>query len=348
MADETILDCPVPHAPGDQVLLAHGEGARHSRRLIRDLLVRAFSNEYLRPMGDGAVLPSLDGSLVVSTDSYVVSPLFFPGGDIGSLAVHGTINDLSVCGAEPHYLTLSLILEEGLAMATLRRVVGSIAIAARNCGVSIVTGDTKVVPHGAADGLFVNTTGIGCLRAGVDLGPHRIKPGDRVLISGTIADHGIAILSAREGLGLDAAASDTASVHDLVKSLFDAGIDLHFLRDPTRGGVSAVMHEIAEAAKVSILLEESALPLSDAVRGACEILGLDPLYIANEGKIVAIVSPNQSQKALECLRQHPQGTRAAVIGEILPAVADAVIIRNAFGSMRVLDEPNGAMLPRIC
>lgn len=330
------------------MLLAHGEGARLTRRLIRDTILDAFSNDYLSLLGDGAILPPIDGSVVVSTDSYVVSPLFFPGGSIGDLAVNGTINDLAVCGAMPLYLTLGLILEEGLPMATLRQVVACIANAARACGVPIVTGDTKVVPHGAADGLFVNTTGIGRLRSGIDLGAHRVRPGDRVVVSGTIADHGIAILSAREGLELDAARSDTASVFPLVQALFDSGIDVRFMRDPTRGGVSAALHEISEAANVSIRIEESALPLNEAVRGACEILGLNPLYIANEGKFVAIVGPNETEEALHCLRQHPLGQHATVIGEVLPITSASVVIRNAFGSLCVLDEPSGALLPRIC
>lgn len=348
MISEPGIECPVPHPPGERVLLAHGEGARLTRRLIRDTILDAFSNDYLSPLGDGAILPPIDGSVVVSTDSFVVSPLFFPGGSIGDLAVNGTINDLAVCGAMPLYLTLGLILEEGLPMATLRQVVANIANAARACGVPIVTGDTKVVPHGATDGLFVNTTGIGRLRSGIDLGAHRVRPGDRVVVSGTIADHGIAILSAREGLELVAARSDTASVFPLVQALFDAGIDVHFMRDPTRGGVSAALHEISETANVSILIEESALPLNETVRGACEILGLNPLYIANEGKFVAIVGPNETEKALHCLRQHPLGQHAAVIAEVLPITSASVVIRNAFGSLCVLDEPSGALLPRIC
>jgi hydrogenase expression/formation protein HypE len=348
LASEPALSCPLPHVPGDRVLLAHGEGARLTRRLIREMLLNALANDYLRPLDDGAVLPPIDGSIVVSTDSYVVSPLFFPGGDIGSLAVHGTINDLAVCGAVPLYLTLGLIIEEGLSMAILRRVVESIAGAARLCGVPIVTGDTKVVPRGTADGLFVNTTGIGRLRPGLAIGAQRVRPGDRVLISGTCADHGIAILSAREGLELDAVRSDTASICGLVELLLDAKIDVHFLRDPTRGGVSAVMHEVAESAQVSILLEEAALPLTEPVRGACEILGLDPLYIANEGKLIAIVAAVDVEQALRCLRAHPLGNRAAIIGEVLPAANDSVVVRNAFGALRVLDEPSGALLPRIC
>lgn len=224
----------------------------------------------------------------------------------------------------------------------------SIAKASQTCGVPIVTGDTKVVPRGAADGLFLNTTGIGRLRPGVDLGTHRVKPGDRVLVSGTIGDHGIAILSAREGLELDAARSDTTFIFDLVRSLYDASIDVHFLRDPTRGGVSTVLHEVAEAAGVSILIEEAALPISEPVRGACEILGLDPLYVANEGKVIAIVGSDDVEKALGCWRQHPLGERAALIGEVLSPTSAPVLLRNAFGVVRILDEPNGALLPRIC
>jgi hydrogenase expression/formation protein HypE len=345
---EPTLDCPVPHPAGERILLAHGEGGRLTRRLIREVLLDAFANEQLRPLADGATLPAIEGPIVVSTDGYVVSPLFFPGGDIGMLAVHGTINDLAVCGAMPLYLSLGLIIEEGLAMETLRRVVGSLAKAARACGVAIVTGDTKVVPRGAADGLFLNTTGIGRLRPGIELGAHRVRPGDRVLVSGALGDHSIAILSARQQLELDAVRSDTASIFDLVQSLFDSGVDVHFLRDPTRGGVSAVLHEVAEAAGVSVLIDEATLPISEPVRGACEILGLDPLYLANEGKLIAIVRPEDADEALRRLRRHPLGERAMIIGEVLSRVSAPVLLRNAFGSMRIVDEPSGAPLPRIC
>jgi hydrogenase expression/formation protein HypE len=300
-------------------------------------------------LADGAVLPAIDGKLVLTTDSYVVSPLFFPGGDIGKLAVHGTVNDLAVCGAEPLYLSLAFVIEEGLPLDTLRRVVHSIRDATRVCGVAVVTGDTKVVPRGAADGLFVNTTGVGRLRPGVDLGTHRVRPGDRILVSGTIGDHGIAILSAREGLELESNhQSDTAPLHELVQSLFEAGVDVRFLRDPTRGGVSAVLHEVAEGANVSVTIEESSLPLTGAVRGACELLGLDPLHVANEGKVVAIVAPEDAERALAGMRQHPLGTRAAIIGGLSDSVLPQVMVRGPLRELRVLDEPSGAPLPRIC
>jgi hydrogenase expression/formation protein HypE len=343
------IGCPVPHPSGDRVLLAHGEGARLSRRLVREILVEALDNEFLRPLSDGALLPPIDGRVVMTTDGYVVSPLFFPGGDIGKLAVHGTVNDLAVCGAEPLYLSLGMIVEEGLPLDVLRRVAGSIRDAARLCGVSVVTGDTKVVPRGAADGLFLNTTGIGRMKPGIDLGPHRVRPGDCVIVSGTIGDHGIAILSAREGFELGPTLlSDTASLCDLVQSLFGCDIDVHFLRDPTRGGVSAVMHELSEATGLSIELDELSLPVSEPVRGACEILGIDPLYVANEGKLLVVVAPDDAERALTQMRGHPLGARAAIIGTLLPDSRHEVLVRGSLGQLRVLDEPSGAPLPRIC
>jgi hydrogenase expression/formation protein HypE len=341
--------CPIPHPPGDCVLLAHGEGARMTRRLIREILLNAFDNEFLRPLSDGAILPPVEGQLVMSTDGYVVSPLFFPGGDIGKLAVHGTVNDLAVCGAEPLYFSLGLIIEEGLPLELLRRVVLSIRGAARQCAVSVVTGDTKVVPRGAADGIFINTTGIGRMRSGVDLGPHRVRIGDRVLVSGTIGDHGIAILSAREGLDLGPTLqSDTAPLHEIVESLFKSGIDVHFLRDPTRGGVSAVLHEVAEATGMSAVLDELAIPLSEPVRGACELLGLDSLYVANEGKLLLIVALEDAERALATLRQNALAAQAAIIGEVSSLTPAQVLVRGPLGALRVLDEPTGAPLPRIC
>jgi hydrogenase expression/formation protein HypE len=343
-------DCPAPGPPGDRILLAHGEGARLTRRLVRDVLLAAFDNEFLRPMSDAAVLPAVDGRLALTTDSYVVSPLVFPGGDIGALAVHGTVNDLAVCGAVPLYLSLGLIVEEGLPVETLRRVVHSVRGSARACRVDVVTGDTKVVPRGAADGLFVNTTGVGRLGPGVDLGAHRIRAGDRVLVSGTIGDHGIAVLAAREGLDLKPEIrSDTAPLHGLVRSLLDGcGADVHFLRDPTRGGLSAALHEASEAAGLTFVLDEAALPLSEPVRGACEILGLDPLYVANEGKLLAVVAPGAAERSLACLRQDPLGASAAVVGEVTGDAPAQVLVRGPLGLVRVLDEPSGAPLPRIC
>jgi hydrogenase expression/formation protein HypE len=331
------------------VLLAHGEGARLTRRLIRDILLAAFDNEFLRPLADGAVLSPVHDRIVMTTDSSVVSPLFFPGGDIGKLAVHSAVNDLAVCGAQPLYLSLAFILEEGLPLVTLRKVIDSIAKAARGCGVKIVTGDTKVVPRGAADQLYLNTTGLGRLPKGVELGPHHIQPGDHVLVSGTIGDHGLAVLAAREGLDLGPELrSDTAPLHELVRELMQYGGDIHFLRDPTRGGVAAVLHEAAEAAGMSIELEESALPLAPAVRGACELLGLDPMHVANEGKLVLFVSAASANKVLDSMRHLPLGTAAARIGVVSAESGAEVRIRGPLGAWRLVDEPSGVPLPRIC
>lgn len=341
--------CPIPHAAGDCVLLAHGEGARLTRKLIRELIEPAFDNVWLRPLADAAVLPAIEGRPVVTTDSYVVSPLFFPGGDIGKLAVHGTINDLAVSGAEPLYLTLGLILEEGLPLATLQRIVQSVRAAAEACGVLVVTGDTKVVPCGAVDKVFINTTGFGRLRRQAQLGAWRVQPDDRVLVSGTIGDHGIAILAARAELAFEGElASDTVPLHDLVQSLFAANLRPRFLRDPTRGGVAAVLHELAEAAGVTIVVDERAVPLAPAVQGACELLGLDPLHVANEGKLMLVVMPEEADAALACLRRHPLGREAAVIGTVAADMPPQVLVRGALGNLRILDEPNGAPLPRIC
>ncbi|MCS6852624.1 MAG: hydrogenase expression/formation protein HypE [Gemmataceae bacterium] len=343
------LSCPLPHTTGDRILLAHGEGAGLTRRLIRQLFLEAFDNDYLRPLADAAVLPPVGERCVVTTDSFVVSPLFFPGGDIGRLAVHGTINDLAVCGAEPLYLCLSVILEEGLPLETLRRVVGSIRDAARSAGILVVAGDTKVVPRGAADQLFLTTTGIGRQLPGCDWGTHRVRPSDRLVLSGAVGDHGIAVLAAREGLGLGTAvSSDTAALHGLVAALVAEGIDIHFLRDATRGGVAAVLHEIAEAAGVSLVLDEAAVPIHEAVRGACEILGIDPLYVANEGKLLAVVAEADASRALAVLRRHPLGAEAALVGEVTAASPPHVLLRGSLGTLRVLDEPTGAPLPRIC
>lgn len=343
------MQCPLPHAAEDRILLAHGEGARLTRRLIREELLACFDNAYLRSLSDAAVLPPLGSGLVVTTDGSVVSPLFFPGGDIGKLAVHGAINDLAVSGAEPLYLTLGLIVEEGLPLEAFRRVIRSVAEAAQACGVAVVAGDTKVVPRGAADGLFLTTTGIGRLRPGVELGPERVRPGDRVLVSGTLGDHGLAVLSAREGFELGSGLqSDTAPLHRLAADLLEVGPALRFLRDPTRGGVAAVLHELGEAARVAIVLEEAAIPVTPAVRGACELLGLDPLFVANEGKLVAVVAADAMPQALDRCRRHGEGQQACCIGTIQEARDAAVLVRGGLGALRVLDEPSGAPLPRIC
>jgi hydrogenase expression/formation protein HypE len=341
--------CPVGRPEGDLILLAHGEGARLTRRLIRDEILAAFDHPILAAGADAAVLPDVDGSPVLTTDSFVVTPIFFPGGDIGRLAVHGTVNDLAVVGADPLHLAVSLILEEGLSLADLRRVLRSMRDAARECGVSVVTGDTKVVPRGAADRMFVTTTGLGRLRPGTRLGADRVRPGDRVIVSGTIGDHGMAILAAREGFAFNGALrSDTAPLHELTRLLLDSGIAVRWMRDPTRGGVAAVLHELAEASRLGVEIVEAALPVSPAVRGACELLGLDPLFVANEGKLLAVVAAEKAGRAVDLMRGHTLGRDASEIGEIVADGRAEVRIRTPFGGLRPLDEPSGAPLPRIC
>jgi hydrogenase expression/formation protein HypE len=342
------LSCPAQAPSGDRLLLAHGEGARLTRALIREVVLKHFNNEFLRPLGDAALLPATGGRILMTTDGYVVSPLEFPGGDIGSLAVHGTINDLAVSGGDPIALTVGMILEEGLDWGQFERIIVSIADAARRSGVPVVAGDTKVVPRGTADKVFITMSGVGRLREGVDLGPHRVRSGDRILISGTIGDHGMAVLAAREGFELgDHLRSDTAPIHNLMTNLFSAGVDVHFARDPTRGGVSAVLHELVDATGLAAILDEPRLPVSDAVRGACEHLGLDPLFVANEGKVVLIVPQHHSAQALELLRSHSLGRSAQVIGEMADSQR-GVLVRGLLGVLRPLDEPSGALLPRIC
>lgn len=342
------LACPAPRPdPGDRIRLAHGEGARLTRRLIREVFLPALGNDLLAPLGDGATLPAIDGPLVATTDGSIVSPLFFPGGDIGSLAVHSAVNDLAVSGAEPLYLTVAFVLEEGLEIAVLRRVLASLRSAADAAGVRVVAGDTKVAPRGAVDRLFLSTAGIGRLRPGVALGVERVRPGDAILVSGTLADHGLAVLAARSDLGIDGLVSDSAPLHDLVATLLASGADVRFLRDPTRGGVAAVLHDLTEDGTRDVVVREADLPLSDAVRGASELLGLDPLHVANEGKLVAVVAPESVDVALAALRRHPLGARACRIGDVR-AGAGEVLVETALGALRVLDEPSGAPLPRIC
>ena len=344
------LQCPIPRSEYPQVTLAHGGGGRLTHALIERMFLAAFRNPALEPLHDGAVLEVPAGRLAISTDSYVVSPLFFPGGDIGSLAVHGTVNDLAMCGAQPLALTAGFVLEEGLPMDDLWRIVRSMAQAADDAGVSIVTGDTKVVDRGKGDGVFINTTGIGLVPEGVSIAPSRARPGDRLLLSGRIADHGIAILSVREGLAFETTIeSDSAALNGLVGALLGAlGERVHVLRDPTRGGVASATNEIAAAAQVGLRLEERAIPLAEQVRGACEILGLDPLYVANEGKCLAIVAPEAAERALALLRAHPLGREAAIIGEVVADHPGRVMMRSRVGGMRIVDMLSGEQLPRIC
>ena len=349
------LQCPIPISEYPTVTLAHGGGGRLTQMLVEKMFAPAFRNEALERPGDGAlhdgaVFEVAGGRLAFSTDSFVISPRFFPGGDIGSLAVHGTVNDLAMCGAQPLALSAGFILEEGLPMDELWRIVQSMAAAARAAGAQVATGDTKVVDRGKGDGIYINTAGIGLIPPGIHIAPTRAQPGDKVLVSGRIAEHGMAIMSVREGLAFETElVSDSASLNTLVAAVLDvAGAHIHVLRDPTRGGVSSALNEIAQAARVGIRLREDSIPLSDAVRGACEILGFDPLYVANEGKALVIVAPDHTDAALAALRQHPLGCDAAIIGEVVADHPRRVVMRSRIGGQRVVDMLSGEQLPRIC
>jgi len=318
--------------------------------LIERMFLPAFHNPALETLHDGAVVEVEGVRLTFTTDSFVISPIFFPGGDIGELAVNGTVNDLAMCGARPLYLSLALILEEGFPMEDLWRVVRSVQEASRKAGVEVVTGDTKVVDRGKGDGVFINTSGMGVIPEGVDIAPRRVRPGDVVLINGAIAVHGMAILSVREGLEFETTLeSDTVPLHGLVEALLRAaGPQVHVLRDPTRGGVASALNEIAASARVGIILEETKIPLWDEVKGACEILGLDPLYVANEGKCLALVAEGAAEAALEVMRSHPLGREAAIIGQVVEEHPGTVILRSQVGGRRIVDMLSGEQLPRIC
>ena len=342
--------CPAPAAPGERVQLGHGSGGRMSAKLVRERFLPKFSNEALRALGDAAVVPLNGGHVAVSTDTFVVTPLEFPGGDIGSLAVHGTLNDVAMSGAEPLYLTAGFVLEEGLALDLLDRVTASMARAAEEAGVPIVAGDTKVVERGKADGLYVNTTGVGLIDDAFRPGPDRGTEGDAVLVSGPIGRHGIAIMAVREGLEFEAdVETDSANLVPLVRVLRDrVGDRVHVLRDPTRGGVASALNEIADASGVGVTLEDAALPVSRAVAGACELLGLDPLYVANEGTLVAIVDGSVAEEALEAMRAQPLGRDAVRIGTVVADHPGTVVARTGLGSTRVVHVLPGDQLPRIC
>ena len=345
-----LATCPLPFTDYPTVTLAHGGGGRFSKMLVEQLFYAAFANPTLGVFHDGALLSVRGGRIAMSTDSYVINPIFFPGGDIGSLAVHGTVNDLAMCGAAPLSLSAAFILEEGFAMADLWRIANSMRTAARHVGVPIVTGDTKVVDRGKADSIFINTTGIGVVLDGIDISPQRARPGDVVLISGDVATHGIAIMSVREGLEFDTTLeSDSAALDGIAFELIDAlGRDVHVLRDPTRGGVASAVNEIADSAQVGIRLNEAAVPVLEDVRGACEILGLDPLYVANEGKMLAIVRRERADEALQTLRGHPLGGKAAIIGEVVDEHPGRVFMKSRIGGLRVVEMLSGEQLPRIC
>ncbi len=347
--DPRWFECPVPLAAPDTILLGHGGGGKLGARLVEETILPALRNETLAALDDQAVLDLGGARIAFTTDSFVVTPLFFPGGDIGELAVNGTVNDLAVGGAVPRALSLAFILEEGLPIDELRRVLDSVARAAKRAEVPVVTGDTKVVGRGSADKIFVNTAGIGVVRPGVALSSLHIQPGDAIIVSGTVGDHGVAILSTREGLAFDGdIASDTAPLHGLVGALLDAAPGVHAMRDPTRGGLAATLVEIATRRRLGLDVDESAVPVHPGVRGACEMLGLDPFVVANEGKLVAFVPEDQAAIALEAMRAHPLGRLSARIGRVTDDHPGRVVLRTPIGGRRVLDLPLGEALPRIC
>jgi len=349
------LSCPVPRVADDRIVLAHGGGGRLTHQLIEKIFLPAFSNAALNQRHDGAVLPLNGSRLAFTTDSFVVRPLIFPGGNIGDLAVNGTVNDLAMCGARPLYLSAGFILEEGLEMATLRTVVASMQEAAAKAGVQLVTGDTKVVDKGKGDGIFVNTSGIGVIEASfrraieTTIGPAAVQPGDAVIISGDLGRHGIAILSVREGLEFESPIlSDTASVWPAVEALLNAGIEIHCLRDLTRGGLATTLNEIAGDRNVCIKLEEALIPVNEVVQGACEILGLDPLYVANEGRFAVFVPEAQANAALDVLKNIEVSRGSVRVGKVEESPGRTVVLESRIGGNRVVDMLSGEQLPRIC
>ncbi|MQM30661.1 MAG: hydrogenase expression/formation protein HypE [Candidatus Accumulibacter phosphatis] len=329
--------------------MTHGSGGRAMAQLIEELFAKHLGNDFLGQRNDGAVMPIPPGRLVMSTDGHVVSPLFFPGGDIGCLSINGTINDVAVLGATPLYLAAAFILEEGLPLADLLRIVESMARAAREAGVPVVTGDTKVVQKGAGDGVYITTTGVGVVADGEDFSGDRARAGDQIIVSGSIGEHGMAIMAQRESLGFAAPiVSDTAALHGLIAAMRASGAAIRTLRDPTRGGVATTLNEIARQSGVGMMLQESALPVQAEVAAACEFLGLDPLYVANEGKLLAIVAPEDADKLLAAMRAHPLGRRAALIGSVHADAQHFVQMTTAFGGRRIVDWLTGEQLPRIC
>jgi hydrogenase expression/formation protein HypE len=347
--------CPVPKSRYEQVLLGHGSGGRLTAELIQGVFLPAFANDVLAALEDQATVSvgPENGKpaprIAFTTDSFVVRPLFFPGGDIGKLAVHGTVNDLAVGGAVPKYLSAAFILEEGLPLADLRRIVGSMSAACAEAGVALVTGDTKVVDRGKGDGVYLTTTGIGVVPAGRRLSIRNARPGDRILVSGTLGDHGIAIMSVREGLEFETILkSDTAALHLLTEAILAACPETRCMRDPTRGGLSSALNELAAASEVGVELDEVAIPLKPEVRGACEMLGLDPLYVANEGKLIAVVPSADAEPVLTAMRAHPLGREAAIVGTVVAEHPGLIIAKSLVGGVRVVTMLSGEQLPRIC
>ena len=333
----------------DKILLDHGSGGKISHRLTTDMLLPVFDNPILAQLNDGAILDLEGMRLAFSTDSYTVDPIFFPGGNIGDLAINGTVNDVAMCGGDPVYLSVGLIIEEGFSMADLEKILNEMGKAAKTAGVSVVTGDTKVVPKGAVDKIFINTSGIGLIPPNVNIASHHAKPGDQIILSGTIADHGITILTRREGLSFKTnITSDTAPLNHMVKQMLTAGLGIRVLRDPTRGGVGTALNEIAEKSKIGIKIYEQNIPLKKEVAAACELLGFDPLYLANEGKLLAFVSAEDTVAVLAAMRANPYGKDAAVVGEVVEDHVGKVIIKTRIGGLRIVDMLAGEQLPRIC
>jgi hydrogenase expression/formation protein HypE len=349
IADWNGASCPVPLRDHGQIVLGHGSGGKLTAELIGDVFLPAFSNEVLARLDDQAVLDINGGRLAFTTDSFIVTPIFFPGGDIGKLAINGTVNDLAMSGARPLYIAAAFILEEGLAVAELKRIVDSMREAAQTAGVQLVTGDTKVVERGKGDKIFITTAGIGLIEKNVNISAQRALPGDKIILSGFIGDHGMAIMSQRENLEFEGAIeSDTASLHSLVAAMLDVTLEVHCLRDPTRGGVATTLNEIAAASDVGMRIDESQIPVRESVRGACEILGLDPLYVANEGRLCAIVAPEIAQQVLLTMQRHPLGRDSRLIGEVVEEHRRMVVMKTQIGGSRVVDVLLGEQLPRIC
>lgn len=343
------LSCPVPIMSHDSVQMAHGAGGKLSAELIDRIFLPRFSNLTLDKLEDQAVLENPGSRLAFTTDTFVVDPIFFPGGDIGDLAINGTVNDVCMSGAVPRYLSVGFILEEGLDFEILHRIALSMEEAAKKAGVSIVTGDTKVVNRGSCDKIFINTSGIGVLDSEINISASRLEPGDRVIVSGSLADHGMAVMTSREGLSFQSTVkSDTASLNGLVAEMLKVSKDIHAMRDPTRGGLATSLNEFAKASKVGIRLDDSTIPVKADVRGACEVLGIDPLYVANEGKLVCVVPPAISDDMLMVMRNHEQGKEAAIIGEVTEDHVGMVFMTTGLGASRIVDMPVGEQLPRIC
>jgi hydrogenase expression/formation protein HypE len=348
MSKDFVLACPVPITERKNIVMGHGSGGKLSAQLVRDLFLPAFDNEYLRKLDDQAVFAAGSAKLAFSTDSFVVTPLFFPGGNIGELAVNGTVNDLAMSGARPLFLSAAFIMEEGLAVEELSRIVESMGRAARAAGVAIVTGDTKVVNKGSADKLFITTSGVGLVPDGLSISASNVRAGDDVIVSGSIADHGMAVMAVREGMEFESAIlSDTAPLYSLVAAMLSAG-EVHALRDPTRGGLATSLCEIACSSSIGVEIESSAVLVREDVKGACEILGLDPLFVANEGKLVAFVAHQSTAAVLEAMKRIPQGREARVIGRAVNGHAGMVLLKTEIGGMRIVDLPFSEQLPRIC